>query len=63
MALCYCSVILQCCDVSLQTELSQVASHEAELSRNASHEAVLSQAASHEAASSVVYTASFESTF
>ena len=72
MALCCCSVLLQCCNLSLQTELSQAASHEAELSKNASHkavlsqvashEAVLSQVASHEAASSVPYTGSFEST-
>ncbi len=72
MALCCCSVLLQCCDLSLQTELSQAvshetvlsqaASHEAALSQAASHEAVLSQAASHEAASGVLYTGSFEST-
>ena len=49
MALCCCSVLLQCCNLSLQTELSQAASHEAKLSKHVSHEAVLSQVASQEA--------------
>ena len=72
MGPCCCSVLLHCCDLSLQTELSQAACHELELSRNASHKAVLSQvanheaalsqAASHEAASSVLHISGSEST-
>ena len=49
MALCCCSVFVQCCDLSLQIKFSQAASHEALPSQAASHEAVLGQAASHEA--------------
>ncbi len=38
LMLCY-SVLLQCCDLSMQTVLGQAASHEAVLSLAASHEA------------------------
>ena len=60
MALCCCYVLLQC--LSLQTKVSQVASHETVLSQAGSREALLSQAASHEAASTVLYTGSSSST-
>ncbi len=39
MALFCFSVLLHCCDLSMQIKLSQAASHEAVLSQAASHEA------------------------